>query len=264
MNRETYRPVAQPLPASGSKLIAALDQALNQIEGSEEASRRANPIHLSLWKEILLQSKKLSTKGVAPNLLKGDVASSIAVRLTGRQWSSFEKWFNQTIAPELQLLAAKSKVPAIRPVRIADRKGGYPDQSEAILYIAYVEKIGAIADSSAAIESPSQQIDAKKSLAVSEELTVCNSDDAQKTADIAAAQRHKPLSDNHTPHSKNDEKANSRWRFGLSMLLMGTFLAVVAEKMIPESHRSMFIGFSVVLAILGLWDMDRANKGISR
>ena len=78
MNRETYRPVAQPLPASGSKLIAALDQALNQIEGSEEASRRANPIHLSLWKEILLQSKKLSTKGVAPNLLKGDVASSIA------------------------------------------------------------------------------------------------------------------------------------------------------------------------------------------
>lgn len=264
MNSETYRPTAQVLPASGPKFIAALDQALNQIEGNQEVLRHAKLKHMSLWKEILLQSKERGTNGVAPNLLKGDIAARIAVRLTGRKWDSFEKWFDQAIAPELQSLAEKSKVPAIRPVRITDRKGGYPDQSEAILYVAYVEKIGTTADGSAAIESPSQQIDAKKSLAVSEELTVCNSDDAQKTADIAAAQTHKPLSDNHTPHSKNDEKANSRWRFGLSMLLMGTFLAVVAEKMIPESHRSMFIGFSVVLAILGLWDMDRANKGISR
>lgn len=286
----TFRSLAPPLPASGPKLLAALDQALSHLENRAGAFKISHPEHLTLWKEILLQSKEHSSNFVAPNLLKGDIAARIAIRLTGRQWASFEKWFEQKIAPELRSLATQSRIPAIRPVRLSDRKGGYPEQSEAILYVAYFEK-SYLPDVGAKIDDHPLAKNAPKTSAAPEEFTNCQEVNLQLTTAITSGSSEKPSdlghrpsemhqaeleeaensdihelspSNNHMPHPKNEAKINSRWRFGLSMLLMGTFLAVVAEKMIPESHRSMFIGFSVVLAIMGLWDMDRANKGFSR
>lgn len=253
----------QALPAAGPKLEAAIGQALSHLETTTVSPDRGRSLeYLKLWKEILLQSHKRCEIGVAPNLLKGDLASTTAINLTGRYWISFEKWFQRNIGPELQLISGKSGIPALEAVRIADRRGGYPDQSEAIVFLTFLEgpvRQSSFGGSQKTLSSSEQQSNTGEAALAQAEL---------KELDVYAGAAS--LVEQSTPNATNEflspgnDKIGSRWRFGLSMVLLGMFLLAFSVYLLPEEDRSIFSIFSIVLFVAGLWDMDRANRGFER
>lgn len=83
-------PVEKGLPAVGPRLVSAIAQAARQLEASAVLRSDRTARYGKLWREILQQSVKGSEGGVAPNLLKGDVASSAGITLSGRDWDLFE------------------------------------------------------------------------------------------------------------------------------------------------------------------------------
>lgn len=225
------------MPASGPKLLPAIEQARHQLE--ELARRRcfdpkAWGPHPSLWRELLNQSRRNLVGNVAPNLLKGEVAAPIGIKLTGRQWDGFQKWFSRWVLADLCSLAVETKIPALCAIRFSERKGGHPDQSEAIYYLAYFEckldSYGCVYGASAAAISHGQPIGASPS-----------SDDSKASGEShiqgVMKQGGSPsVSAEMEGQSCNSDLALRRWRIGLSMLRFGVSLIgfVVFFHQIPD------------------------------
>ena len=114
-----------PLPAAGPKLIQAIDQALAHLNSlaARNYEREGWPDHAKLWRELLNQSKEGSKRGIAPNILKGDLAIPLGLKVDGRRWKLFEKWYERHIEPSLTQLAERSKIPALK----ANRNSGSSD-----------------------------------------------------------------------------------------------------------------------------------------
>lgn len=239
-------PECQPLPASGPKLYLAIDQALKQL--NTLATRRdfdheGWPEHARLWRELLNQSKNRSSREVSPNLLKGDLASPIGIRLDGRHWHSFKKWFDRHVASELLQLAMDSGVPALQAVRLSNRKGGFPDQAESIFYLVFFESEENLPTLIFPQSKESHSLWQKLKFyfsnpnSVSERLS-------RASEDVAAVDR--------------------RWKFGISTVLFGIFLLIFCTFLPMDLRRGILIGYAIILAIIGFWDMDEANRGNTR
>jgi uncharacterized membrane protein YukC len=52
---------------------------------------------------------------------------------------------------------------------------------------------------------------------------------------------------------------NRRW-FGGGLILVAIFLAVLCIFMAPGFYRSLFVGYSLLLVIVGAWQIDRAKR----
>lgn len=129
-----------PPPATGDLLEPAIDQALAQLAGL--AIRRNFrdgewPSHAKLWRELLQQSRMRAQQGTTPRIPKGDLAAPIGIRLDGRHWTFFENWHERYVAEELRMRASDSGIPALRAVRHANRAGGHPDKTEAMIFLAF-------------------------------------------------------------------------------------------------------------------------------
>lgn len=292
LNAPSGQSPVKTLPASGPKLGEAIDQALrhlNDLAIRRDFDPKSWPQHAKLWRELLKQSKEKGRSGrnIAPNLLKGDLAAPIAVNLTGRHWGRFQKWFERSVAPELISISLHSKVPAVKAVRVANPKGGFPDQSEAMFFLAYFDP----AEDAEAIFLAAEQCGPRflndsqeerlghQSLSSIEQSSPNASGDAQKCGSIGksgasvtgkspesfGSARHATCSDVQQDYRGEDAgKVRKRWQFGLSMVLLGFFLLVLCSYFPDDSRRYMFLAFSVIVFVAGIWDMDRGNKGISR
>lgn len=224
MHSSTNPPV--PLPASGPKLESAIVQAIMQLEklaARRDFDHEGWPEHAKVWRELLSQSKDRSNREVAPNILKGDLAALPRARLNSRSWQGFEKWFDRYVAPELAILASDSGIPALKAVRHSNQKGGRPEHSESIYFLAYMDQ--------PAMTTPRFQ-----------------------SREIAASVEQDDLGC----------WVQRRWRFGVSMGLLGLFLLGLCTYLPADGNRPLFVVFSVILAVVGLWDMDGANKGFPR
>lgn len=229
------------LPASGPKLDQSIDQAIKQLKTlatRRDFSPNSWPDHAKLWRELLNQSKSRSlNREVSPNLLKGDLASPTGIKLDGRHWQAFRKWFATNVAPELLLLSADSGVPALQAIRRSNSKGGFPEKSESVFYLAFYE-----GEKNTNDDEVSSQTD--------------------ETSDLW--QKFKRYFPKRSCISDNLTAIEQRWRFGLSMALLGIFLLFFCIFLPADNRRGIFISFSVILFIFGLWDMDASNKGDSR
>lgn len=216
-------------PAFGPKLHHAIDQALDHLArmaATNGYDRHGWPANPRLWKEILSCSKDgTTTKEMAPNLLKGDLASATGNRLGIRQWQSFERWFKRHVEPDLKSMSLKSGIPALRVTRVANRRGGYPNQSEAVYFLSFQQ--AATADTNAIDCQPVE----------------ISNQQASISSDTAASDR--------------------RWRFGLSFVLLSIFV-LTSRSLLPAHFQQLFAGFSIVLFFAGLWEMDGGNNGTLR
>jgi uncharacterized membrane protein YdbT with pleckstrin-like domain len=53
-------------------------------------------------------------------------------------------------------------------------------------------------------------------------------------------------------------RARGRRWFGAGLILVAIFLAILCIFMAPGFYRSMFFGYSLLLVIVGAWQIDRA------
>lgn len=134
----------QKIPASGPRLTEALTQAQEHLD---VLARKNNydhdgwPDHARLWRSLLEQSKsRMGPDRLAPHILKGDLASPVGVRLSGRYWTFFIKWFERVVVPGLNEQSLQSGIPVLVPVRVSNRNGGYPESSESIYFLAFASK----------------------------------------------------------------------------------------------------------------------------
>lgn len=288
------------MPASGPKLGSAIELALSQL--NELAVRRdfdltgkGWPPHAKVWLQLLTQSKQKMGRGVAPCLLKGDIAWPTGIALTGREWGRFQRWYERWIEPDLREIAVASKVKVLCAIRIADRKGGRPEQSEAIYFLAYADEqrvpqagpstvvtninMGEGTASASSNESGSCSPTALTATAESDGIaggtpplsgletplfpTGPESLENGREVNNIPGQSRSAV-DAHCAATAWSERASARWRFGVSMVLLGVFLLAFCNLLPQDAHRPMFVSFSLALFTLGLWDMDRGNKGVPR
>lgn len=209
-----------PLPAAGPKLIQAIDQALAHISSlvARDYEREGWPDHAKLWRELLNQSKEGSKRGIAPNILKGDLATPLGLKVTGRRWQLFLNWFDRHIEPSLTQLAERSKIPALKPIRKSNRKGGFPEASEAIFFLVFreTEKIAATTD-----------IKQVASMKYWGKLTLFFSRIRLPGKSLIFS------------------SVEDRWRYGLSILLLSIFLLLLCFFFPADANRWLFIVASV-------------------
>lgn len=229
------------IPASGPQLNKAIGQAiehLNKVAVKRNYQENDWPTHARLWKAILTQSKNRLDRQVAPNLVKSDLAIPALMKLDGRDWKSFGKWFERVIESELLQLSQLSRIPALRVIRHANAKGGYSEKSGAIYYLSFFSASKAIPEN--ASQQPNKLGNAWQKL-TNKKTTPSNAEDHQSSISSGVSSQR-------------------RWRFSVSMVLLGIFLLIFCMFLPADSRRVMFIIFSVVLLIVGLWGMDKANK----
>jgi len=224
-----------PLPAAGPKLIQAIDQALEHINSlaARDYEREGWPDHAKLWRELLNQSKAGSKRGIAPNILKGDLATPLGIKVTGRSWQLFLNWFDRHIEPSLTQLAERSKIPALKAIRNSNPKGGYPDTSEAIFFLVYgdAEKIAPTTDTRkiASVEYRDMLTRLFSQIGFSRKSSIFTS-------------------------------VEERWRYGLSVLLLGIFLLLLTFFFPANANRWLFIVASVAFFVIGICDVDGARR----
>ena len=225
-----------PLPAAGPKLIQAIDQALEHINSlaARDYEREGWPDHAKLWRELLNQSKAGSKRGIAPNILKGDLATPLGIKVTGRSWQLFLNWFDRHIEPSLTQLAERSKIPALKAIRISNPKGGFPDTSEAIFFLFFweAEKIAPTTDTSqiASVEYREKLKRFFSQIGFSRKSSIFSS-------------------------------VEERWRYGLSILLLSIFLLLLTLFFPADANPGLFIMASVAFFLIGILDVDGARKG---
>lgn len=263
---------AASLPATGPKLSPAIAQAISQLQ--DLAARRdfhheGWPEHAKLWRELLNQSKDRSSRDVAPNVLKGDLAAPIGIKLDGRHWRGFQTWFERYVAPELLRLSMDSGVPALQAVRRSNRKGGFPGQSESVFFLAFLDheaSVGSLPEPQPHAAEPTLEDQAAEGGQFASGSSDRQRDVPQHQSSgfwrkmISRFVRRNVFSESGTIEAA----LQRRWRFGVSVVLVGTFLLSFCTYLPPDPRQGMFVAYSVILFILGLWDMDRANKGIAR
>lgn len=229
------------LPASGPQLDKAIDQAiehLNKIAVRRNYQAKNWPNHARLWREMLVQSKNRLDRLVAPNLSKSDLSIPAAVKLDGRDWQAFSKWFDRNVAPELLQLSSFTRIPALRAVRRSNTKGGFSESSEAIYCLSFF------------------------SLEASENKVSQQQDNAGKTWQglLNSNSETRSNTGDHLVGITESVSTQRQWRFSISMVLLGIFLLIFCMFLPADSRRIMFIIFSITLLIVGLWGMDKANK----
>ena len=182
-------------------------------------------------------------------------------------------------------LGHRSGAVAGRDGDAADRTGGRPEQSEAVFFLAYLDedatprilqsaKIESILSASVhgADDRSVKHANAIPTLGVVPDQTDSVAFAATlDSPEHASAGEDQNIDPNSLPKTEaqalayhRSERAKIRWRFGLSMVLLGVFLLIFCIFLPPDSRRVMFVIFSFVLLGLGLWDMDYGNKGIPR
>lgn len=225
------------LPASGPKLMAAIEQAtshLNTLASRNGFDKDGWPNHARLWRVLLAQSKELGTSGVAPNILKGDLASPLGIKLDERRWKSFEKWYERHIGANLRHLAERSKIPALKAVRKSNRKGGYPEASEAIFFLAFCE-----AEKTAPITVTGQIASVNYRGKVTRFFSQIGF--SGKTLVFSSVEE--------------------RWRYGLSIMLFSIFLLLLCFFFPADANRWLFVVASIVYFVIGIFDIDGAQRG---
>lgn len=261
------------IPAAGEMLEPAIRQALAHLD---HFARRQGffggdwPDHPRLLRELLIQSQDQAAQGISPQIAKGDLAAPARIKLDTHYWKRFETWFNRRIQTDLREQARISGIPALRAIRQTDPKGGHPSRSEARIFLSFDDEnlsnidLGFIKDQELTDKSASQN-----------NIPPARTDEIQTPAnDLAPVPCCYPLFRTRiwrlladlmkeSAEINNPAGTKKRWQFGLSMVLLGGFLLVFCN-FLPQDSRSMFICFSVILFIVGLWDMDRANQGFSR
>jgi len=226
----------EPLPAAGPRLIQAIDQALAHINSlaARDYEREGWPDHAKLWRELLNQSKEGSKRGIAPNILKGDLASPLGFKVTGRRWQLFLNWYNRHIEPSLTQLAERSKIPVLKAIRKSDPKGGFPETSESIYYLIFV--------------------DAEK---------IVPTTDTRQIASVGYREKLMRFISQIEFRGKSSifSSVEERWRYGLSILLLSIFLLLLTFTFPIDANRWLFIVASVVFFLIGIFDLDGARKG---
>lgn len=260
-------------PAAGEMLEPALGQALAQLDQFAKKQGFFGgewPDHPRLLRELLIQSQHQAKQGISPQIPKGDLAAPARIKLDTHYWKRFETWFNRRIQTSLREQARISGIPAVRAIRQTSPKGGHPSRSEARIFLSFDTGNFSNADSGFIKETQVTDEGAFQSsdpLARTEELQVSENDPAEAPRCYAPFQGKvrwlmaKLVKENIEINVPTATK--KRWQFGLSMVLLGGFLLVFSN-FLPQESRSMFISFSIILFIAGLWDMDRANQGFSR
>lgn len=237
-------------PASGQKLPLAIDLALQHLDdlvikrgGNNDSWSR----HAALWQTILVQSRNQSVLGVSPNLLKGDLAAPVGIRLDGRYWTRFETWFDRYVWPDLQRIAAASSVPPLRPARWADRKGGYHAEAEAVFFLYFDKHCSDIG--SPAVHAAAKQ-DAKLDPDADRRTREMTGEKSRKTTSQLRSWILAFLGKNRhiTPRG--------RWRFGVSMTLLSIFLLTFCLLLPSDSRRYIFVASSISILIVGLMQMS--------
>lgn len=239
------------LPAFGPKFGPAIAQAALQLEKlavRRDFNHEGWPENAKLWRELLVQSRDRSSRDMAPYVLKGDLAAPTAVKLSGRRWQAFLRWFERIIAPELRMLSLESGIPALKAVRQSNPKGGRPEQSEAVYFLAFV-------DPQATLTSlPGAKIKA----ANLKQLESSGLWGKLIFRYMGKSVRNEPRS------IKGDVAVQRRWQFGIATALFGIFLLIFCIFLPVDLRRGMLVGYAVILFIVGAWDMDEANKGNAR
>lgn len=91
-----------------------------------------------LWDELLQQSHDGVHDGTAPMILRGDLSAPVGIKLTGRRWEQFEKWFATTMKKPLRDACEAEGLPMLYPGRISNRRGGYSERSEAQYFVSFI------------------------------------------------------------------------------------------------------------------------------
>ena len=91
-----------------------------------------------LWNELLQQSHDGVHDGTTPMILRGDLSAPVGIKLTGRRWEQFEKWFATTMKKPLRDACEANGLPMLYPGRISNRRGGHPEHSEAQYFVSFV------------------------------------------------------------------------------------------------------------------------------
>lgn len=200
--------------------------------------------------------------GVAPNILKGDLAAPIGIKLDGRHWSAFLKWFDRTIASELLNRARDSNVPALQAVRRSNPKGGFPDKSESVFFLAFL-------DEDVCLASPSEPESAKPIDSKQRYLGKCWPKSNSTFSPMQNAREFHYLKFwqrticyiNRCGIGKkittvaSTETIRKRWQLGVSKILLAILL-MNASIYIPTEHaRVVIVTLSIVLGVFGAKDM---------
>lgn len=127
-------------PAHGSELLSAIDQAIqvltDQME-NEGNSYGVDAENEKIWQELLKRSRAKIVNQTAPCIRKGDLAAPLAIRLDGRRWERFQRWFVRAVENELLTASEASGIPILYGARLANRRGGYAEASEAIYFVSF-------------------------------------------------------------------------------------------------------------------------------
>lgn len=136
MEQVTQR--AQP-PASGRKLVQAIDQAVAELDRWARRLESGDPAGwrqgARIWRELLLMSKDGSAAGVAPSIRRADLTFALKIDMDKRAWTRFERFYGSQMRDRLLTVARASGLPALSAVRLSQRRGGNPDATEAVYYL---------------------------------------------------------------------------------------------------------------------------------
>jgi hypothetical protein len=188
-----------------------------------------------------VQRRRGSVHGVKRLSVYAGLQLSLMPYVLAREWNKFEGWFAKHIAPELQLLSINTGIPAMKAVRIAEKTGGYPDESEALIYLSFDKSINV----------------KRRNARSTTDITDNQDEPASRSDGFNASDASQEDRNQLQAHYAN--AGIRRWRFGESLALLGMFLLIFCEHL-PDTHRAMFVGFAIVLFSLGIWCMDRGNN----
>lgn len=60
--------------------------------------------------------------------------------------------------------------------------------------------------------------------------------------------------------SDSAPRGKHRWRFGLTLMLLSVWVMAMVGALPDDSRRWLFFGFSVTMAAVAAWILDRASK----
>ncbi len=134
------------------------------------------PLSARIWRELLIQSmakvrpevadkRRRQPAPVAPAFRVIDIGGPAGVRIDGRQWEKFERWFARHIEAELRARCLEAEVPMLYAARLSDR-GGYHEEHMSVVFLTTDPPTPEHSPMAAAITPPS--VDTTSATKVSE------------------------------------------------------------------------------------------------
>ena len=224
-------------PASGQQINEYIDQALDIIKvvESRETENNRRSEYARLLREILVLSKAETGYGVVKIMLSGDLGTLLGIKLDGRYWLSFLKWFYRFIYDDFILESKRSGIPALIPTRLSDRKGGYSDRSEAVIYLTFDKT------------NSKEKIDNVRTNIINEEVSIKNN------------ALHIKLFLN-AIRVFASKKEMDLWKFGISMGFLSIILFSICNFLPDDSRRNIFISAAIFIGTMSLIFMERSCK----